>query len=311
MIEIFRYGNHGLERVKNLEEKCWVNLIAPTSEEIKAVGDKFSVPGDFLTDALDADERARVESEADSDIIILRIPSFEENSEIPFTTMPIGLILPKNSETVISVCSKNNKVVSDFITGKGKPFKIKDRMDFVLYFFLKTTHLYLNDLKEINRRTSAIEYELHQSIKNEELIKLLNLEKCLVYFTTSLKSNDIVMERLQKTKILPFDFIDADIIEDILIDNKQAIEMANIYSNILSGMMDAFASVISNNLNIVMKFLTGISIILMIPTLIASIYGMNIPLPFQHSPHAFLIAISFSLIFSVAGIMFFIRRKWF
>ncbi len=311
MIEIFKYGNHNLERLNDFEEKCWVNIVNPSKDEISSISAKFSIPVDFLTDALDADERARVESEENCDIIITRIPFLEEDSEIPFTTMPLGLILLKNSEIVISVCAKNSKIASDFITGKSKAFKIKDRTDFILFFFLKITHLYLNDLKEINRRTSTIEYELHQSIKNEELVKLLNLEKCLVYFTTSLKSNDIMMERLQRTKILPFDSIDTDIIEDILIDNRQAIEMANIYSNILSGMMDAFASVISNNLNIVMKFLTGISIILMIPTLIASIYGMNIPVPFNKSPHAFLIVSAASVLFSLAGVMFFIRRKWF
>jgi len=311
MIEIFRYANSKVEKINEFEEKCWINITSPTDEEITEISEKFSIPADFLTDALDIDERARVECESTCDLIILRIPFLEENSEIPFTTIPLGIILLKNSEIVITVCSKNNKVVTDFITGRAKTFKIKDRTDFILYFFLKTTHLYLNDLKEINRRTSAIEYELHQSIKNEELIKLLNLEKCLVYFTTSLRSNDIMMERLQKTNIIPFDSVDTDIIEDILIDNKQAIEMSNIYSSILSGMMDAFASVISNNLNIVLKFLTGISIILMIPTLIASIYGMNIELPLQHFPYAFLVIMILSIVFSVAGIIFFIHRRWF
>lgn len=192
---------------------------------------------------------------------------------------------------LITVCSKDVEVISDFVNGKAKNFFTENRSCFLLQAFLRTALLYLKHLKEINKRTNAIEDELEKAMKNEELIKLLNLEKSLVFFTTSLKSNELMMERLQKTEIVKLDPDDKELLEDVFIENKQAIEMSNVYSNILSGMMDAFASVISNNLNVVLKLLTAVTIILMIPTLIASIYGMNVRLPFQNSPQAFLITI--------------------
>ena len=156
-----------------------------------------------------------------------------------------------------------------------------------------------------------VEKELHKAMKNVELIKLLNLEKSLVFFTTSLSSNEFMMEKLQRTGLVAMSPDDKEFLEDIIVENKQAIDTASIYSNILSGMMDAFASVISNNLNVVLKFLTSITIIVMIPTLVASIYGMNVELPFQHSQHAFLIITIISLIISLTGVMIFIKRKWF
>jgi magnesium transporter len=185
------------------------------------------------------------------------------------------------------------------------------RSSVILHIFLKTALRYLRHLKEINRRTAAIEIELQKSLKNQELIRLLNIEKSLVFFITSLKSNELMMERLMKTELLKLTTDDRDRLEDVLIDNRQAIEMANIYSNILSGMMDAFASVISNNLNVVMKILTSITIILMIPTLAASIYGMNIELPFQHLPHAFYIITGISCCALLLCVLMFKRNKWF
>jgi len=312
MIEIFKIKENGFERADGYGDDCWVNVAAPDDTEIKTLSAEFDIPEDFLTDSLDANERARIETEDGCTIIILRVPFLnDEDSNIPFSTLPLGIILPEKKNRLVTICCRNNKVLTDFITGKVKNLRIGNRVDFILKIFLRTTLLYLFDLQEINKMTSDIEDELHESIKNRELIELLNLEKSLVYFTTSLKSNDLMMTKLQKVKNISLADEERDTLEDIVIDNRQAIEMADIYSNILSGMMDAFASVISNNLNIVMKFLTSISIILMIPTLIASLYGMNVKLPFQSSPHAFLITIILSLILSIGGITFFIRRKWF
>jgi len=169
----------------------------------------------------------------------------------------------------------------------------------------------LKFLKEINRRTTLIEDELHQSMKNKELIRLLRMEKSLVYFNTALKSNEIILERLQRTRWLLNDPDAEDMIEDVIIENKQAIEMANIYSSILSGMMDAFASIISNNLNVVMKFLTSITIIISVPTLIVSIYGMNVPLPFQESNFAFALIMGISVLISLILVLVFIHKKYF
>ncbi|MCD6311767.1 MAG: magnesium transporter CorA family protein [Elusimicrobia bacterium] len=311
MIEIFKIKENGFDRLSEYEKDSWINVAAPDEGEIKTLVSKFDIPEDFLTDSLDANERARIEIEAGCMIIILRVPFLnDEDANIPFSTLPLGIILPKEGNHIITICCRNNKVLTDFITGKVRNLHLKNRVDFILKIFLRTTLLYLFDLQEINKLTTDIEEELHESIKNRELIELLNLEKSLVYFTTSLKSNDLMMMKLQKVKTVSLSEDERDTLEDIVIDNRQAIEMANIYSNILSGMMDAFASVISNNLNIVMKFLTSISIILMIPTLIASLYGMNVKLPFQAYPHAFILTIILSLALCIGGVSFFIKRKW-
>ena len=265
---------------------------------------------DFLTDSLDADERSRIETENDAILIVIRVPKVTENgSEVPYSTMPIGIIMKK--DYVLTVCALDFTEILDLSNRRLKYFASENRIHFILNIFLKASLLYLKYLKEINKRTAEVEMELQRSMKNEALIKLLNIEKSLVFFTTSLRSNELMMERLVKIRSLDLNADDQDLLEDVIIDNRQAIEMANIYSNILSGMMDAFASVISNNLTIVMKFLTSVTIILMIPTLIASIYGMNVELPFQHSSHAFFITLGISSSLSAVGVLIFLKKKWF
>ncbi len=314
MIKVYKNDGKKLsvigDNLKSIEKHTWVNVVAPSTSEIDLLSSELDIPRDFFTDPLDPDERSRIEKEDDVSLIILRIPQFlGVDEEVPFITFPIGIILTGN--VILTVSKQDNRIIDDFINGRVRNFNVEYKSRFILHIFLRTAILYLNYLKEINKRTNEVENELHRSMKNEELIKLLNVEKCLVYFITSLRSNELMMERLQKTTILHLTEEDIDFLEDVIIENKQAIEMANIYSNILSGMMDAFASVISNNLNVVMKFLTSITIILMIPTLIASFYGMNVKLPFQNSPHAFLITIGMSIVLSTLGIFIFIRRKWF
>ncbi len=314
MITVYRKVEANLEvfsgGLEGMKENYWINVEDPTREEIERLSKQLNVPSDFFTDPLDPDERSRIEKEDNSALIILRIPQFVGiDAEVPFITLPVGIIL--TDEVIVTLSKQHNRIIEDFIEGRVRNFTTKSKSRFVLHIFLRTAILYLNYLKEINKRTNEVESELHRSMKNEELIKLLNVEKCLVYFITSLRSNELMMERLQKTTILNLTEEDMDFLDDVIIENKQAIEMANIYSNILSGMMDAFASVISNNLNVVMKFLTSVTIILMIPTLIASFYGMNVKLPFQSSPHAFLITLGISTILSAFGVFIFIRRKWF
>ncbi len=310
MIKIYSIINKKLQEIDSYKKDSWVNITSPTKEELEKISQELQIPLDFLTDPTDIDERARIETEKKIILTVLRIPRFEgDDVEIPFSTLPLGIIFL--DDHLITICLKENNVINDFIMGKVKNFSIFNRTKFLLQVLLKTSLLYLNYLKEINRRTSTIERELHKAMKNEELIKLLDIEKSLVSFTSSLKSNELMMERLQTGKIIKINPEDEDFLEDTIIDNRQAIEMANIYSNILSGMMDAFASVISNNLNVVLKFLTSITIILMIPTLIASVYGMNVELPFQDLPQAFGITMVISLVFSIIGIFIFMKRKWF
>ncbi|MCD6417239.1 magnesium transporter CorA family protein [bacterium] len=312
MIEIFRKLKGELKRVEKFEKSSWVNLSSPSQKEIEKLTQELNIPLDFITDPLDSDERARIEiDERYNILIVLRIPKVNsDNTDVPYITLPVGIII--TDDLILTVCSEKNIVFESFIMDtKLKDFSYEDRNILILHIFQKTAILYLKYLKEINKATAEVEEKLHKDMKNDELIKLLNLEKSLVYFTTSLKSNELMMERLQKIGILQSHLDDNELLEDVLIDNKQAIETANIYSNILSGMMDAFASIISNNLNIVMKFLTSVTIILMLPTLVASIYGMNISLPFQDSPHAFLITVGISVVLSAIGVIIFIKRKWF
>lgn len=310
MIEILKKTEEGLKTIAEFEKDCWINISNPNKEELEKLSQKLNIPLDFLTDPLDIDERARIEVDDNCTLIVLRIPQLDENNiEVPFTTIPLGIIL--SNDFIITVCCKTANVISGFINGKVRNFFPAKRARFILQISYRTSLQFLSYLKEINKKTNIIEQELHKSMKNEELIKLLNIEKSLVYFITSLRANELMLERLQKGTVLKMHPDDEDLLDDVIIENKQAIEMANIHSNILSGMMDAFASVISNNLTVVMKFLTSVTIILMIPTLIASIYGMNINLPFQRSPHAFFITMSISVALSVTGILIFIRRKWF
>jgi magnesium transporter len=252
-------------------------------------------------------------------MIILRVPvGFEAgdpkgaagppNDDIPYVTMPMGILLLP--EVVISVCARDSELSRDLLENRIRNVRLSDRPALVLKILQRTAALFLRYLKDLNRRSSGLERELHRSVKNTELVRLLNLEKSLVYFTTSLKSNELLVDKLRKTLFHALDEAGMDLLEDVLIESRQAIEMANIYSNILSGMMDAFASVISNNLNVVMKRLTSISLILMIPTLVASLYGMNVALPYQHTWWAFLAIVAVSGVLSVVSVFVFLGKRF-
>lgn len=308
-IDIFKTKGNKLERISKIEPDCWINVIAPEKEELNFLAQRFNIPFDFLTAALDLDEIARIEIEKDNTLIILKAPFFDEtNIDVLYFTVPIGIIL--TDDLIITICPKQTRVILDFINNKIKNFSTQKRNKFVLQLFLRATLLFLQYLKQINNAAMIIQKKLEQASKNKQLIKLLNIQKSLVYFTTSLKSNAFLFERLQKLNLLQINSENEDLFEDVAIESKQAIEMANIYTDILSNTMDAFASIISNNLNMVMKALTLITIILTIPVLLASFYGMNVKLPFQESPYAFFIVIGLSTIFSLLGTGFFIQKKW-
>jgi magnesium transporter len=310
MITIYRGGTDGLERVNKYESGTWVNVVNPTQKEIEELVSWFNIPSDFLTDPLDVDERARIEREEGCILILLRSPRRElPDADIPFTTLPIGIIFTQN--VLITVSLNESDVIQEFFTGKVKHFSTDQQTRFVLLLFLRSTLVFMRYLKEINKMTTTVERSLYKALKNEQLIRLLMLEKSLVFFVTSLRSNALMMEKFNTTSCMKMSEEDRDLFEDLIIENKQAIEMANIYSSILSDMMDAFASVISNNLNVVLKLLTTVTIILMIPTLVASIYGMNVELPYQHTPYAFLVTVAISLALSAVGIIIFWRKEFF
>jgi len=310
MITIYRSMQNGLETTEGYESGAWVHVVNPTPQEIEALVARFTIPPDFLTDPLDVDERARVEREEGNTLILLRTPRREaDEADIPFTTLPVGIILTQG--LIITVSLVEADVVHEILTGRVRNLSTENRTRFVLTLFVRTSLLFLRYLRDINRMTGSIEKDLHKALKNIQLIRLLNMEKSLVFFITSLRSNALMLEKFNTSGCMRMDEDDRDIFEEVVIENKQAIEMANIYTSILSGTMDAYASIISNNLNVVIKLLTTVTIILMIPTLVASIYGMNVELPFQHNPVAFLIIVAISALLSAIGIGIFWRKQFF
>jgi len=309
MLKIFKsFG--GFIEIPQAEKGCWINVIQPTSEETDRLKDEFNIPSDIIRDILDADERPRYEIDDDWTLILFRIPIETPNNGIPYSTIPIGIIRINN--VTITLCSTINEILplSQPALFKGSSSNVHyDPLIFIIKLCLRSGTVYLNYLKYINQQTTQIEDEVEKSVRNKELNKLLKMEKCLVYFITSLKSNEVVLTKIKNTKNMEEDT--QDLLDDAIIENKQALEMAQIYSNIQSGMMDAFASVISNNLNVVMKQLTSISIILMIPTLIASLYGMNVPNFLEKNNWAFLGIIILCILMAATGIIFFRKRDMF
>lgn len=308
-IEVYKIIDTKLERINRIEKGCWINVVNPPKETLPLLAQHFNIPIDFLTSSLDMDEIARVEVEENATLIIVKVPYYDEtNIDIMYYTVPIGIILVNGN--IITVCAKDDSILCDFIANKVRHVSSTREHKFILQIILRATILYLQYLKQLNNAANIIQKKLEQESKNKQLIKLLNIEKSLVFFTTSLKTNALMLERLQRLHLLTMDEENENIFEDIVTESKQAIEMANIYSDILSGMMDAFASVISNNLNIVMKILTSITIIITIPVLVTSFYGMNIKLPLQEHPYAFLVVITTSVVLAMCAIIFFIKKKW-
>jgi magnesium transporter len=287
MTTIHVKGPSGLVTVDAPAANAWIDVRNVAQDELTTLAKNYRINPEHLADILDIDEQARIEKEDEYTLVIVRLPVFDPLLEPPYYTVPFGLFL--FPDRVVSVCQADCEVLSELSSGRAKGLDPTRQSAFVLHLLGRAAILYLRYLKDVNRKTAAIERELQRSVKNHELALLLTLEKSLVFFTTSLKSNEIVLEKLQATKSMRFREDEADLLEDVLTDNKQAIEMANIYSDILSGMMDAFASVISNNLNMQMKRLTVLSIVLMVPTLIVSVFGMNVRVPLGAREDAFLI----------------------
>jgi len=312
VIKIYRSSEIGeFSEIDTLEKGCWVNLVDPTESEILYISERMGIEPDYLRDPLDPEEKSRIEKENGTLLIIVDIPILDtDDDKLTFDTIPLGMIVVED-DYFITVCLKENPIINEFANHRIKGFFTFKKTRFILQLLYRIATYYLRYLKQINRKTDHIERQLHKSMKNQELFALLDLEKSLVYFTTSLRANEIVMEKLLRGKYLKMYPEDEDIMEEAIIENKQAIEMAHIYSNILSGMMDAFASVISNNLNIVMKFLTSVTIVLAIPTMIASFYGMNVSLPFQGSNHAFWFIILITVTVTSLAIFLLARRRMF
>lgn len=310
-----RYYIKTENRLRELEEPqpgCWVNISPPFShEELEEVAQAFDIPLDFLTDSLDIDERSRYEREEDVRFILLNSPILNENeteNDAIYITLPIGVIL--TLDAIVTISAFDNPILRMFLDNKVKNFNPSDERLFVLQIFEQNVYRFLTCLKKLNSKRNLIEQELYDSSRNQELKLLLSIEKSLVYFLNSLSSNELLLLKMKRTDFLQIakDEDLSDLFEDIIIDNGQAMEMSKVYSDILSGTMDAYGSIISNNLNITIRRLTLITILLMLPTLIASFYGMNITLPFQENPYA-IIGILLSSVTLSLGLAWYFQRK--
>ncbi len=290
-----------IEEIKEFQKGSWISLVSPSEAEIKKVCESLNIQEDFIRDALDFEEKARIDKEDDDNttLFVVDVPIIEKNEDNEiYTTMPLGMIVVRD-DYFITVCLRKNKIIEDFEKRKVKDFQTYKKSKLIFQILYLNSSYYLSYLKQINKETEIAEYILKNSMKNKELLKLLSLEKSLVYFTTSLKSNELVMEKTMRGKIIKLYEEDEEILEDAITENRQAIEMSKIYSDILNGTMDAYASIISNNLNGVMKFLTSITIVLAIPTMISSFWGMNVELPFQMNRFGFPIMLAISIVLTL------------
>ncbi|MBN1649552.1 MAG: magnesium transporter CorA family protein [Spirochaetales bacterium] len=313
MITIWKTSENRLVKSAILEKESWIEVSSPTDLERESLIQDYRIPEDLIMDILDEDERPRTERFNGSVCLIVRIPVYEKDRDVSYFTLPLGIIITDN--IILTICSRQTAILEDLVRAprpghNDEEVRPGNTVSFILAILLNTVRYYLSFLKMINRRTSQIEKDLQQSVKNTELVHLLRLEKSLVYFTTSLKGNEMLLERFDRIMPGKIDAEQTELLDDLRVEQRQAIEMTNIYSNILSGLMDAFASVISNNLNVVMKRLTQISLTLMIPTFLASLYGMNvINLPFHDRPWAFAGIIGLSVVLSGISALLFTRRR--
>lgn len=312
MIQYFKNIDGHTVEIDKVENGAWVNLVPPfKEEEFVDVSETLDIPIEFLRDSLDIDERPRYELDNNVRFIIIKTPT-ENNSfndsDAYYITIPICIILTHNQ--IVTVNSFDNGAIKKFLNTFQKRHPDK-RNIMVLKVFEKIVHTFMEYLKEINQKRNLYEQKLYDSNRNEELLNLMRIQKSLVYFVTALRSNELLMMKLERTNFLGLNEDERELLNDLIVDTSQALEMANIYTTILSSTMDAFASIISNNLNNVMKRLTSITIILSLPVLVASVYGMNVDIPYQHSPHAFYIPVILSLVVSVIIGGYFMKKKWF
>lgn len=311
MIQIYKSISEqdpSLKVLDNLEPGCWINIIAPSDEELILISKKTGVPLSFLKAPLDDEETSRIDIEDNCLLVVVDIPFTEmEDNSLTYDTYPLAII--HTEKQLITVCLKNSRILTDFINGKVKSFYSFKKSRFILQILNRISSAYLIYLRQIDKKSLMIEKRLHKSMKNRELIQLHSLEKSLVYFSTSLKANEITLEKMLKLDIMQKYEEDQDVLEDVIIENKQAIEMTEIYSNILASTMDFFASVISNNLNIVMKVLASVTILMAIPTVIGGIFGMNfIKMPLINNEYGFEITMIITLVLTF-GTAYILYRK--
>ena len=308
MLTIYKTTEHGLEQLESMANGVWVKAVDPTPEEIQQLMN-WGVDADYINYSLDLDEMPRLERDDDYTFILIRIPHRQPDSDIPYITIPLGIMI--KGSMIVTICRYDKEMFKVLANGKYRLLKTGKRYRFALYIFLETATRYLTHLREINRMTETIEDQLQQSTRNREVLELLKYQKSLTYFATALRSNEVMMERVQRTQIFNYYEEDQDLLEDVLTENQQAIQMTNIATELLAAMMDAFASIISNNLNGVMKGLAAITIIINVPAVVAAFYGMNVKLPGESHPLAFLTVFAIALSLTAIATFIFYKRDWF
>jgi len=309
MINIYKTTEQGIERLDSIVNGTWVNAIDPTPDEMQKLLE-WGVEVDFVNYSLDTDEMARIERDEAYTFILLRIPIHQPESDVPYTTVPLGMIILQNK--IITICKLNSDIFKVLANGKYRMLKTGKRYRMALYIFLETAARYLSCLRQINHTTDTLEDKLQKSTRNREVLELLKYQKSLTYFATALRSNEVMMERVQRMQIFNQYEEDQDLLEDVLTENQQAIQMTSIATELLSAMMDAFASIISNNLNSVMKILATITIIVALPGTVAAFFGMNVPLPLSAAhPVSFFTVLAISIALSAVATYIFYKRDWF
>ncbi|MBE6451344.1 MAG: magnesium transporter CorA family protein [Alphaproteobacteria bacterium] len=317
MLRIYKSEDGGkLVKLKKnkVTSLSWYNMISPSAEEMEKVSAQLKLDFDMVKNALDLDERSRVEFEDNVMSLIVNLPLLDDDGK--FDTLPCGMFFTKRN--FVTICSRDNRILSSFNKNTAKTFDTRERGRFLLSILSKCTQYYLKYLAIINQKTEEIEYSLRKTTKNKALFKLIEIQKSLVYFTTALKDNHLVLLKILRmtnsptlSKVVKFTQDDIDLLEDVIVENKQAIEMVDMHRSILEGMMDGFASIINNNLNLVMKFLAAITIILSIPTMFASFWGMNVPVPAAANEHGFLIVVALSILATIFVIIYFRKKGMF
>lgn len=317
MLEVCKHNNGHLEddlSIATAEKGSWINVVNPDSDDLQIVSMVTEIPTDVLKMALDTEERSRVEIEDDYVFVVINIPIILETDS--YDTLPLGVFI--TPDFIVTVCLQETDVMKAFTQNKYPLFYTFKKTRFLFQILFRTATLFLRYLQQINHRTDDIESILRHSMRNREFFMLLELQKSLTFFASALRGNGAVMEKLLRLRrnqslhhLLKLYEEDEDLLEDVIIENKQAIEMVEMYSNILMNMSDTFASIISNNLNIVMKFLASITIILSVPTTIFSLWGVNVPLPFQENEWGFFLVITIAMICSAVAVALLWMKKLF
>jgi magnesium transporter len=310
MITIFNTVNRRLEEIQKPVPGCWINVVDPSDDELAWLIQEFPFSEEYLMDPLDIDEKARAERDEDILFTLIKIPHFRgKKDEAPFITIPLGVL--QNDDYFITITKEDNVIVQEFENNRVKNLNTSKHYRFLLLILLKTATKFLAHLREINKTVDQIEDDLQLSMKNQDIFDLLKYQKVLIYYTTALKSNELMMARLNRLQLLRTYEEDEELFQDVVTEFQQAIEMTNIANNILLQMTSAYASIINNNMNKVIKTLTLITIVLYVPTLIASFFGMNVHIPGQDSQSAFAWIMTISLGLALTILFIFMRRRWF